>query len=93
MVPAPINAKQCADLVKMLENPPKGEEDFLLNLITHRVPPGVDDAAYVKADFLTAIVKGLSSFHFSPCFASPPLRLTSLSSRLSRAPLALFLLF
>ena len=93
VVPAPINAKQCADLVKMLENPPKGEEDFLLNLITHRVPPGVDDAAYVKADFLTAIVKGLSFFHFSCCFASPSLRLRPLTSRLSRAPLDLFVLF
>lgn len=60
VVPAPINAGQCAELVKLLENPPKGEEDFLLNLLTNRVPPGVDDAAYVKADFLTAIVKGLS---------------------------------
>jgi aconitate hydratase 2/2-methylisocitrate dehydratase len=58
VVPKPISAAQCSDLVKLLENPPKGEEDFLLNLLTHRVPPGVDEAAYVKADFLTAIVKG-----------------------------------
>ena len=58
VVPKPISAAQCSDLVKLLENPPKGEEEFLLNLLTHRVPPGVDEAAYVKADFLTAIVKG-----------------------------------
>jgi len=59
VVPKPISAAQCAELTKLLENPPKGEEDFLLDLITNRVPPGVDEAAYVKADFLTAIVKGL----------------------------------
>lgn len=83
VVPAPINAGQCAELVKLLENPPKGEEDFLLNLLTNRVPPGVDDAAYVKADFLTAIVKGLSPL--SPRLASPllsPWPLVSLETRL-----------
>ena len=58
VVPKPISAAQCSDLVKLLETPPKGEEEFLLNLLTHRVPPGVDEAAYVKADFLTAIVTG-----------------------------------
>jgi len=59
VVPTPISAAQCAELVKLLESPPKGEEAFVLDLITNRVPPGVDEAAYVKADFLTAIVKGL----------------------------------
>ena len=58
VVPKPISAAQCAELVKLLENPPSGEEEYLLDLLTHRVPPGVDEAAYVKADFLTAIVKG-----------------------------------
>ena len=58
IVPMPINAAQCSELTKMLEKPPSGEEEFLLDLITNRVPPGVDEAAYVKADFLTAIVKG-----------------------------------
>ena len=58
IVPMPINAAQCSELTKMLEKPPSGEEEYLLDLITNRVPPGVDEAAYVKADFLTAIVKG-----------------------------------
>ena len=72
VVPAPINATQCADLVKLLENPPKGEEDFLLNLLTQRVPPGVDDAAYVKASFLTAIVKGISPARAARSHLAPP---------------------
>ena len=58
IVPKPINAQQMAELAKLLQDPPKGEEAMLLDLITNRVPPGVDEAAYVKADFLTAIVKG-----------------------------------
>jgi aconitase B len=63
IVPKPIDAAQCAELVKALENPTKGEEDFLLDLFTNRVPPGVDEAAYVKASFLTAIVQGLCHHH------------------------------
>ncbi|MEQ9568115.1 MAG: hypothetical protein RLN85_20275, partial [Pseudomonadales bacterium] len=57
IVPKPLNAEQTADLVELLKNPPAGEEDFLLELITERVPPGVDEAAYVKAAFLSALVK------------------------------------
>ena len=53
--PKPLNADQTSDLVKLLKNPPKGEENFLLDLISNRVPPGVDEAAYVKASFLSAI--------------------------------------
>jgi aconitate hydratase 2 / 2-methylisocitrate dehydratase len=55
--PKPLNAEQTAALVELLKNPPAGEEQFLLDLITNRVPPGVDEAAYVKAGFLTAITK------------------------------------
>ena len=58
IVPKPLNAEQTAGLVELLKNPPSGEEDFLLELITERVPPGVDEAAYVKAAFLSALVKG-----------------------------------
>lgn len=58
VVPKPLSAEQVKGLIELLKNPPKGEEAFLLDLITHRVPPGVDDAAYVKAGFLTAIVQG-----------------------------------
>ncbi len=58
VVPQPLNAEQVAALVKLLQNPPQGEEDFILDLLENRIPPGVDEAAYVKAGFLTAIVKG-----------------------------------
>ncbi|MCG8030284.1 MAG: bifunctional aconitate hydratase 2/2-methylisocitrate dehydratase [Candidatus Thiodiazotropha taylori] len=56
--PLPLNAQQVADLVELLKSPPAGEEETLLDLLTNRVPPGVDDAAYVKAGFLAAVAKG-----------------------------------
>ncbi|HSP57432.1 MAG TPA: bifunctional aconitate hydratase 2/2-methylisocitrate dehydratase [Halomonas sp.] len=56
--PKPLNAEQVAELVELLKSPPAGEEEFVLDLITNRVPPGVDEAAYVKAGLLTAIAKG-----------------------------------
>ncbi|HAA46611.1 MAG: bifunctional aconitate hydratase 2/2-methylisocitrate dehydratase [Halomonas sp. 54_146] len=56
--PKPLTAEQVASLVELLKAPPAGEEEFILDLITNRVPPGVDEAAYVKAGFLTAIAKG-----------------------------------
>ena len=59
--PKPLNAEQVASLVELLKTPPAGEEEFILDLITNRVPPGVDEAAYVKAGFLTAIAKGQAS--------------------------------
>ncbi|MBD8680585.1 bifunctional aconitate hydratase 2/2-methylisocitrate dehydratase [Pseudomonas sp. CFBP 13719] len=58
IVPQPLNAEQTAGLVELLKNPPAGEETFLVDLITNRVPPGVDEAAYVKAGFLSALAKG-----------------------------------
>jgi aconitate hydratase 2 / 2-methylisocitrate dehydratase len=58
VVPQPLNAEQTAGLVELLKNPPASEEQFLLDLITNRVPAGVDEAAYVKAGFLAAIAKG-----------------------------------
>jgi aconitate hydratase 2/2-methylisocitrate dehydratase len=58
IVPQPLNAEQTAGLVELLKNPPAGEESFLVDLITNRVPPGVDEAAYVKAGFLSALAKG-----------------------------------
>ena len=58
IVPKPLDATQMAALVELLKTPPAGEEAFLLDLITNRVPPGVDEAAYVKAGFLAAIAKG-----------------------------------
>jgi aconitate hydratase 2/2-methylisocitrate dehydratase len=58
IVPQPLNAEQTAGLIELLKNPPAGEEIFLLDLITNRVPAGVDEAAYVKAGLLAAIAKG-----------------------------------
>ena len=58
IVPQPLNTEQTTGLVELLKNPPAGEEAFLLELITDRVPAGVDEAAYVKAGFLSAIAKG-----------------------------------
>jgi aconitate hydratase 2/2-methylisocitrate dehydratase len=55
--PKPLSAEQIAALVELLKNPPAGEGEFLLDLITNRVPPGVDEAAYVKAGFLSAVAK------------------------------------
>ena len=58
-IPAkPLDPEWTAGLVELLKNPPAGEEEFLLDLIANRVPPGVDEAAYVKASFLTALVNG-----------------------------------
>lgn len=56
--PKPLNAEQAAALVELLKALPAGEEEFILDLLTNRIPPGVDEAAYVKAGFLTAIAKG-----------------------------------
>ncbi len=56
--PLPLSAQQTAELIELLKNPPAGEEDFLLDLITHRVPAGVDDAAKVKASYLAAVAHG-----------------------------------
>lgn len=56
--PLPLSAKQTADLIELIKSAPAKEEAFLLDLLTHRVPPGVDDAAKVKASFLAAIAHG-----------------------------------
>ena len=53
-----LSAQQTEGLVELLKNPPQGEEAFLVDLITNRVPPGVDDAAKVKASYLAAVAFG-----------------------------------
>lgn len=58
IVPLPLDEGQTAELVELLKSPPAGEEDFLLELFTQRIPAGVDKAAYVKASFLAAVAKG-----------------------------------
>ena len=60
-VPAlPLNAAQASALTALLEHPPAGDEGFLLHLLSERIPPGVDEAAYVKASWLSAIAQGSS---------------------------------
>jgi aconitate hydratase 2 / 2-methylisocitrate dehydratase len=56
--PLPLSAQQTADLIELLKNPPAGKAEFLVDLITHRVPAGVDDAAKVKASYLAAVAHG-----------------------------------
>lgn len=56
--PLPLSAQQTSELIELLKNPPKGEEAVLVELITHRVPAGVDDAAKVKASYLAAVAFG-----------------------------------
>ncbi len=56
--PLPLSAEQVAQVVELLKNPPAGEAETLLDLITNRTPAGVDQAAYVKAAFLSDIAHG-----------------------------------
>jgi len=56
--PLPLSAQQTAELIELIKQPPAGEDAFLLDLLTHRVPPGVDNAAQVKASFLAAVAHG-----------------------------------
>ena len=58
VVPKPLSAEQVNELVDLIKNPPAGEEAFLVDLLENRIPAGVDDAAYVKAAFLSAIAAG-----------------------------------
>jgi aconitate hydratase 2 / 2-methylisocitrate dehydratase len=59
--PQPLNADQTAELIELLKAPPAGEEDFIVELISNRVPAGVDEAAYIKAAFLADICKAKTS--------------------------------
>lgn len=61
VVPKPLNAEQVNELVELIKNPPAGEEDFIVDLLENRIPASVDDAAYVKAAFLTALATGEAS--------------------------------
>ena len=61
IVPLPLNAEQVANLIELIKSPPAGAEEFILDLISNRVPAGVDEAAYVKAGFLSALAKGEAS--------------------------------
>ena len=61
IVPNALDPARTSALVKLLEDPPADESAELVELLSHRVPPGVDEAAYVKAGFLTAIAKGTAT--------------------------------
>ncbi|MCW8957510.1 MAG: aconitate hydratase B, partial [Gammaproteobacteria bacterium] len=56
--PLVLDAEQTAQLVDLIKQSPQGEGEFLVELLTHRIPPGVDEAAYVKAAFLADVAKG-----------------------------------
>ncbi|MFA7268623.1 MAG: bifunctional aconitate hydratase 2/2-methylisocitrate dehydratase [Sterolibacterium sp.] len=56
--PLPLSVKQTEELIELLKKPPQGEEAYLVDLITHRVPAGVDNAAKVKASYLAAVAMG-----------------------------------
>ena len=61
-IPAlPLSPEQTVDLCHLLQSPPAGKEDFLMNLLTERISPGVDPAAEVKAAFLADIISGTKS--------------------------------
>ena len=64
-VPAlPLTAEQTKDLTQLLENPPTDQKQILLDLLSDRIPPGVDEAAYVKATWLSAVAQGNASSPF-----------------------------
>jgi aconitate hydratase 2/2-methylisocitrate dehydratase len=61
-VPAlPLTAPQAEALTELLAAPPAGEDAFLLHLLRERIPPGVDEAAYVKASWLSAVAQGTAT--------------------------------
>ena len=64
IAPKPLGAKQVASLTQLLESPPDGHAEFLLDLFENRVPPGVDEAAYVKATWLASLLEGKVSVRF-----------------------------
>ena len=56
--PLPLSAEQTAELIELIKAPPAGHAEDLVELLSHRVPPGVDNAAKVKASFLSAVAHG-----------------------------------
>jgi aconitate hydratase 2/2-methylisocitrate dehydratase len=56
--PLPLSAKQTSEVIDLMKTATAKDGEFLLNLLTHRVPAGVDDAAKVKASYLAAVAHG-----------------------------------
>ncbi len=68
--PLPLDSEQTASLIELLKTPPAGEEEAIVELFIHRVPAGVDQAAYVKAGFLAEVAsKSAESPLISPAQA------------------------
>eukprot|EP00934_Nitzschia_sp_Nitz4_P004218 Nitzschia sp. Nitz4//scaffold79_size90958//54851//57598//NITZ4_005031-RA/size90958-processed-gene-0.93-mRNA-1//1//CDS//3329558267//4208//frame0 len=59
VAPKPLDAAQCSTVIEELKADSGNAR--LLELLVHRVPPGVDEAAYVKATWLSAIAMGTES--------------------------------
>ena len=60
IAPKPLDAAQTAELIEEIKAAREGDADAatLVDLLSHRVPPGVDEAAYVKASYLSAVATG-----------------------------------
>ena len=57
-VPAlPLSAEQAAEVIELIKAGGSSTAT-LKDLLFNRVPPGVDDASYVKAAFLNDVVQG-----------------------------------
>ena len=50
--------RKTAAPIELLKAPLAGEEAVRVELFTHRVPAGVDDAAKAKASYLAAVAHG-----------------------------------
>ena len=59
--PLALSKEQTEEVIGLLKTPPVGKEDELVDLIEHRVNPGVDPAAQVKAEFLFKVAHGEES--------------------------------
>lgn len=75
--PLALDANQVAELIELIKDCPAGEEDFLMDLLVNRVPPGVDQAAYVKAAFLADVAKGITPCDL-PCNLLDAVRATEI---------------
>ena len=56
--PLPLNSSEVSELIELLKDPPAGSETVLFNLLANRIPPGVDEAAKIKAEFLSEVTFG-----------------------------------
>ncbi len=71
-IPAlPLSTKQTEELTALLEKPEDLNSKELLYLLSERIPPGVDEAAYIKASWLSAVAQQKTfSPHVNPLEAT-----------------------